>query len=335
MIQRSTRRILTAMIAAGCMAAFAAQSVPAEDLTKITFCLDWTPNTNHTGIYAAQALGYFEEEGLDVEIVQPPENGAVLMCAAGQAQFAIDAQDTMAAALDQDEPLGITAVAAMIQHNTSGILSRAGDGINSPKGLEGKVYSTWESPIELKMIEYVMEQDGGDFSKVTLIPNDITDEPAALAAHQTDAVWVFYGWSGINAQVEGVDCDYWSFGDISPELDYYTPVILANDSFLEESPDVAKAFLKAAARGYAYAAEHPKEAADMLIEGDSTGSLSGSEDLIYASQEWLSGRYIDDADRWGVIDEDRWNSFYGWLSENGLTQHDLTGKGFSNEFLPD
>ena len=323
------------MIAAGCMAAFAAQSVPAEDLTKITFCLDWTPNTNHTGIYAAQALGYFEEEGLDVEIVQPPENGAVLMCAAGQAQFAIDAQDTMAAALDQEEPLGITAVAAMIQHNTSGILSRAGDGINSPKGLEGKVYSTWESPIELKMIEYVMEQDGGDFSKVTLIPNDITDEPAALAAHQTDAVWVFYGWSGINAQVEGVDCDYWSFGDISPELDYYTPVILANDSFLEESPDVAKAFLRAAARGYAYAAEHPKEAADMLIEGDSTGSLSGSEDLIYASQEWLSGRYIDDADRWGVIDEDRWNSFYGWLSENGLTQHDLTGKGFSNEFLPD
>ncbi len=335
MRQRSTRRILTAMIAAGCMAAFAAQSVPAEDLTKITFCLDWTPNTNHTGIYAAQALGYFEEEGLDVEIVQPPENGAVLMCAAGQAQFAIDAQDTMAAALDQDEPLGITAVAAMIQHNTSGILSRAGDGINSPKGLEGKVYSTWESPIELKMIEYVMEQDGGDFSKVTLIPNDITDEPAALAAHQTDAVWVFYGWSGINAQIEGVDCDYWSFGDISPELDYYTPVILANDSFLEESPDVAKAFLKAAARGYAYAAEHPKEAADMLIEGDSTGSLSGSEDLIYASQEWLSGRYIDDADRWGVIDEDRWNNFYGWLSENGLTQHDLTGKGFSNEFLPD
>ena len=323
------------MIAAGCMAAFAAQSVPAEELTKITFCLDWTPNTNHTGIYAAQALGYFEEEGLDVEIVQPPENGAVLMCAAGQAQFAIDAQDTMAAALDQDEPLGITAVAAMIQHNTSGILSRAGDGIDSPKGLAGKVYSTWESPIELKMIEYVMEQDGGDFSEVTLIPNDITDEPAALAAHQTDAVWVFYGWSGINAQVEGVDCDYWSFGDISPELDYYTPVILANDSFLEESPDVAKAFLRAAAKGYAYAAEHPKEAADMLIEGDSTGSLSGSEDLIYKSQEWLSGRYIDDADRWGVIDEDRWNAFYGWLSENELTQHDLTGKGFSNEFLPD
>ena len=238
----------TGWIAALTLTAAAAafpQYAMAGELTKITVCLDWTPNTNHTGLYVAQALGYFEEEGLDVEIVQPPENGAVLMCAANQAQFAIDAQDTMAAALDQDEPLGITAVAAMVQHNTSGILSRAGDGIDSPKGLEGKTYSTWESPIELKMIEHVMTEDGGDYSRLTLIPNDITDEPAALAAHQTDAVWVFYGWSGINAQVEGVDCDYWAFSDISPELDYYTPVLVANNDFLEESPELAKVFRRA------------------------------------------------------------------------------------------
>ena len=149
----------------------------AQETKEITVCLDWTPNTNHTGLFAAQQLGYYEEAGLDVTIVQPPENGAPLMCASGQAQFAIDAQDTIAAAFDMDEPLGVTAVAALIQHNTSGIVSRAVDGIDSPKGLEGKTYSTWESPIELAMIEYVMQQDGGDFSKVKLIPNDITDEP--------------------------------------------------------------------------------------------------------------------------------------------------------------
>ncbi len=320
------------MIAAA--AATCASPVYAEDLTKITFCLDWTPNTNHTGVYAAQALGYYEEAGLDVEIVQPPENGAVLMCASGQAQFAVDAQDTMAGALDQDEPLGITAVAALIQHNTSGVLSRAGDGIDSPKGLEGKVYSTWELPVEMAMIEYVMQEDGGDFSKLELIPNDITDEPAALAAHQTDAVWVFYGWSGINAELEGVDCDYWSFSDISPELDYYTPVIVANNTFLEESPDVAKAFLAATEKGYQYAIGNPQEAADMLIEGDSTGSLTEAKDLVYKSQEWLSERYVDDAQAWGVFDEERWNSFYSWLAEHELTAHDLTGTGFSNEYLP-
>ena len=302
---------------------------------SITVCLDWTPNTNHTGLYAAQALGYYEEAGLDVSLVQPPENGAALMCASGQAQFVVDAQDTIGAAFDMDEPLAVTTVAALIQHNTSGIMSRKEDGISSPKDLEGKVYSTWESPIELAMIEFIMKEDGGDFSKLKQIPNDITDEPAALAAHQTDSVWVFYGWSGINAQIENVDVNYLDFGQLAPVLDYYTPVLIANNDFLEEHPDTAKAFLAATAKGYEYAIENPKEAADLLISGDSTGSLADAQELVYASQEWLSGKYIDDASSWGRIDPERWNGFYTWLYENGLTTHDLTGIGFSNDYLPE
>ncbi|MBP3720973.1 MAG: ABC transporter substrate-binding protein, partial [Clostridia bacterium] len=247
------------------LAAGAPSAARADELTPIIFCLDWTPNTNHTGVYAAQALGYYKEAGLDVQIVQPPENGALLMCAAGQAQFAVDAQDTMAASLDLEEPLGVTSVAAILQHNTSGILARAGEGITSAKGMENKVYATWDSPIELAMLKYCMEKEGGDFSTVKLIPNNITDEPAALAAHQTDSVWVFYGWSGINAELSGLKFDYWDFASISKELDYYTPVILANNQFLQDSPETARAFLAATARGYAYAAEHPREAADLLI----------------------------------------------------------------------
>ena len=225
------------MILAGCTGACAEE----KELTRIVFCLDWTPNTNHTGVYAAQALGYYREAGLDVTVVQPPEDGALLMCAAGQAQFAVDAQDTMAPALDRDDPLGVTAVAAILQHNTSGILSRAGDGITSAKGLEGRVYATWEIPTELEMIRYCMEKEGADFGKVKLIPNNITDEPAALAAHQTDAVWVFYGWSGVNAEVEGVPVDYWNLRDLDPVFDYYTPTLIANNQYLKDHPDETKA----------------------------------------------------------------------------------------------
>lgn len=307
----------------------------AKELTKITFCLDWTPNTNHTGLYVAQAQGYYEEAGLQVEIVQPPEDGAVLMCAAGQAQFAINAQDTFAAALDQDEPYGVSAIATVIQHNTSGIISRAGEGLDTPKGLEGKTYSSWESPIEMAMIQNVMETVGADYSTLKVIPNTITDEPAALAAHQTDAIWIFYGWGGINAEIEGVDCDYWNFSDINSELDYYTPVIIGNDEYMEANPEITKAFLEATKKGYEYAIENPKEAADMLIAGDNTGSLQGSEDLVYKSQEWLSKQYKADVDRWGYIDPARWDSFYTWLSENGLTSRDLTGMGYTNDYLPE
>ena len=334
-MRKNTKRYAVPMMTMALAAAFAAGvSAEDKDLEKVTFCLDWTPNTNHTGLYVAQSLGYYEEAGLDVEIVQPPEDGAALMCAAGQAQFAIEAQDTMAASLALDDPLGITAVAAVIQHNTSGIISRAGDGIDTPAGLTGKTYSTWESPIELAMLENVVNDDGGDFSQVTLIPNDITDEPAALAAHQTDAIWVFEGWGYINSEVEGIDCDYFNFSDVNPVFDYYTPVIIANNDYLAENPDQAKAFMEATAKGYEYAAEHPEEAADMLIAGDNTGSLKGAEELVKKSQEFLSVKYIDDADSWGVIDADRWNAFYSWLYENELCAKDLTGIGFSNDYLP-
>ena len=60
-----------------------------EEPETITIVLDWTPNTNHTGIFVAQAKGYFEEAGLTVEVVQPPEDGAVTLVASGKAQFGV------------------------------------------------------------------------------------------------------------------------------------------------------------------------------------------------------------------------------------------------------
>ena len=47
-----------------------------QQLQTITFVLDWTPNTNHTGIYVADKLGYFKEAGIQIDIQQPPEDGA-------------------------------------------------------------------------------------------------------------------------------------------------------------------------------------------------------------------------------------------------------------------
>ena len=72
----------------------------------------------------------------------------------------------------------------------------------------------------------------------------------------------------------------------------------------------------------------------MLIEGDTTGSLLSSEELVIESQEWISQQYIADADSWGVIDAQRWNNFYKWLSDEGLIAKALPdGTGFTNDYL--
>ena len=132
-----------------------------QDVRKLTFVLDWTPNTNHTGIYVAREKGYFKDAGLEVEIVQPPENGAEVLAASGKAQFAMSFQDSLAPAFSGDNPLPVTAVAGVIQHNTSGIISRRGEGMDRPRGLEGKKYATWDLPVEKATIKDVMEADGG------------------------------------------------------------------------------------------------------------------------------------------------------------------------------
>ena len=302
-----------------------------SDLKEITLCLDWTPNTNHTGFYVADKLGFYDDAGLKVTIVQPPEGGAEMMTASGQADFGISAQDSLAANYASDEPLDITAVATILQHNTSGIISLD---CTSPKDLEGKRYSTWDSPTEKAMIEYVMEKDGGDFGKVELIPNVITDEAQALHHGDTDAVWIYYAWSGINAELSGLDFEYFAFSDIESAFDFYTPVIIANNNFLESDSQTARAFLMATAKGYGYAIENPEEAAAILIEGDTTGSLVGSEELVIKSQEWINKQYIADAESWGVIDPERWDAFYKWLSDEGLVETAIpAGTGFTNNYL--
>lgn len=302
------------------------------DLYEVVLCLDWTPNTNHTGFYVADSLGYYEEEGIKIKIVQPPEDGAEIMTASGQAQFGISFQDTLAAAFALEEPIEVTAVAAVLQHNTSGIISRKGEGMDTPAGLENKRYSTWNSPIELKMVEHLMKKDGADHKKLQLVPS-VTNEAEALRNGDVDAIWIYYAWAGIACEVADLDFDYFNMSDMEKTFDYYTPVIIGNNAFLEENPDLAKAFLRATEKGYRYAVENPEEAAQLLIKGDTTGSLIGSETLVTESQKWIASQYIADSEKWGYMDADRWNGFYQWLYEEGLVDRDITDKGFSNNYL--
>lgn len=337
------KKIMALLLALSLVCAFAACSKTnsddaSDDTTKelkdVTLCLDWTPNTNHTGFYVALQKGYYKDAGLNVSIVQPPENGATEACSAGQAQFAIDAQDTIASAFTSATPMQVTAVAALLQHNTSCVMSKKGAGIDRPKGLEGKTYLTWDSPIELAMLENVVKADGGDWSKVKRIPNTVTDEAQDVKQNPDHAIWVFDGWGGVNAQVNNVEVDKFFFKDLNPTFDYYTPILIANNDLIKNDPETVKAFLSATKKGYEYAIENPDEAAQILIDGDDTGSLKGSEELVKASQKYMVDQYIADAPKWGYIDPARWNAFYNWLGEEKIVEEKIPeNTGFTNDYL--
>ncbi len=296
---------------------------------KITFVLDWTPNTNHTGLYVAQTKGYFAEAGLEVDIMQPPEDGATVLVAGGGAQFGIDFQEYLAPAFASDDPMPITAVAAIIQHNTSGFISLKEKGIQSPKDMENYTYATWDMDVEKAILKYIMEKDGGDYSKLKMIPSTVADIISALKTN-VDLVWIYYAWDGIATQVQGVETNYINLADVDENLDFYSPVIIANDGYLKEKPQQAKAFLAAVKKGYEYAMEHPEEAADILCEA----APELDKELVTRSQKWLADKYLADAAGWGQIDGRRWDGFYHWLYENGVIAKEIpAGAGYSNEYL--
>lgn len=297
---------------------------------KITFVLDWTPNTNHTGLYVAEEKGYFKDAGLDIEIVQPPEDGAEVLVASGKAQFGVSFQDSMMPGITGDDALPIEAVAAILQHNTSGIISRKGEGMDRPKGMEGKKYATWDLDLEKATIKNVVEADGGDYSKIEMIPSTVTDEVSALESKSVDAIWIFYGWAGIATEVAGLDTDFFAFKDIDSALDFYTPVIIGNSEWMKENPDTAKAFLAAVKKGHEYSVENPEDAADILLKA----APELDEKLVKASQEYMKDQYTADASEWGYIDPKRWNAFYNWVNENGLSETEIPeNTGFTNDYL--
>ncbi len=319
------------LVLAGCNSNSGSSSASgsSSDKTALTFCLDYTPNTNHTGIYVAKNRGYFDEEGLDVTIVQPADGTAEGAIGTGQAQFGVSYQDYIAAAYDSGNT-GLTAIAAVIQHNTSGIMSRAADGITRAKQMENHVYTTWDMAVEQATIKQIMESDGGDFSKLSMVPYSVDDEVSGLKANMFDCVWVYEGWAVQNAKIQGYDVNYFDFRAMDDVFDFYTPVLAANADYAKANPDVVKAFLRAAKKGYEFAVSQPDEAAKILCQ--EVPELDS--ELVEASAKFLAGEYTSEAESWGVIDPTRWSKYFQWLNDNSLVENKLdVNAGYDTSYL--
>jgi ABC-type nitrate/sulfonate/bicarbonate transport system substrate-binding protein len=314
--------VVVSLLFAGC------SKKKAADMDSVRVVLDWTPNTNHTGLYAADALGYYTAEGLSIEIVSPPADGALALVGAGKAEFGIDFQESLGEAISSDTPLPVIAVAAIISHNTSGIVSLASSGIHTPKDLEGKRFATWDEEKYRRILQTLMNPHGGDSGLVRYVAGDVTDVASALAT-TIDAVCVYEGWDVVKLKLDGVDLSYIDIGQSDKRLDHYTPIIAANKTFLQTSPDKAHKFMRATAKGYRYAIENPREAAALLLKA--VPELDPA--LVEASAVFLAPKYQEDSP-WGFIEGERWAEYYRWAYENGVLPVDLGQQGFTNEFLP-
>ncbi len=295
---------------------------------KVTFVLDWAPNTNHTGIYVAKEKGFYRDQGLEVEIIQPQEGSSDTIVASGKAQFGISYQEGVTYARAAGVPL--VSIAAVIQHNTSGFASLKEKNILSPKDFEGKTYGGWGSETEIATIKYLMDQEGADFSKVNIMTTGDADFFQASASGQIDFAWIFEGWAGIEAKLKGIELNYIDLGRIAPVFDYYTPVIITNEDILKNNKELAESFMKATIKGYEFAIENPDEAAEIMI----SAVPELNRELVVESQRFLAEHYKGDAEKWGLQKQEVWQRYTDWMYENGFIEENIdVTKAYTNEFI--
>jgi len=314
------------MMAGLCAGAVQAQEAGPADVTVI---LDYVPNTNHTGMYIALDKGYYAEEGLNVEIIEPTEGATNTLIAQNKGTFGISYQEDLTLAVTSEDPLPLKAIAALIQHNSSGFATLEGSGINSPADWEGKTYAGWGGPGESAVLKAVMIQNGADPDKLNVVVADgLGFESLGRAC---DIMWYFEGWDCVQAEMAGVKLDYTPCYELDKRLDYYTPIIVANDATLENNPELVKAFLRATEKGYQDAIADPDAAAEILYKYVPDYDL----EMLKISQGILSPKYIDDAQAWGVMKDEVWDNYTDFMAEYGVIEETVPAADcYTNEFLP-
>lgn len=302
------------------------------EMREVTLMLDWTPNTNHAGIYLAKHKGWFENEGIDLTIIEPAEVGVEAAVGAGTAHFGFSYSEYLLPA--RNAGVKALSVAAVVPHNDSSLMLLGSSGVTRPRDLEGKLYGGWGGALETHLIKTLVTCDGGDASTLEFV--EVGNVPAveSMEAGRFDFVWEFEGWGVIRSrELLGRDVTTLRFIDyLNCIPDWYTPILITGESLAADNPELVKDFLKVASKGYNEAMKSPSDSAEALLalapELDST--------LVKLATEYHADKYSDGDIAWGTQDESIWQDFTTFLLEAEYLElaPDLAS-AWTNEFLPD
>ena len=304
----------------------AATPQSAKATTTVSIALSWTPNTDYTGVYVANELGYYKSRGIAVKIIPYASTAPETLVAHGRADFAFSYQAGIAYA----HAAGHDVVGVFVpdQKGTYAIGVRANNtAIRTPKDLDGKTYAGFGSPDELPELQYVIKHAGGKgvFKDVTLN----TSAYDAVYGGRADFTIPAVTWEGVQAKLAGKPLKYFRFEDYGFPAQY-SNVIASSSKYLKANADTARAFLAATQQGYAYAASHPHKAAALVIKANP--GVFKQPQLVYQSQALLtSGGYLRNAKgQVGPASPQVWKKYGNFLYSNGLLV-DGNGKKLTSE----
>ena len=287
---------------------------------KLTVALDWTPNVIHAGMYLAHLNGYFKKLDLEVTFIPTDVDNytkkPVERLISGEAHVALGPSEHLISyRLLQKSTTPITAVATIMQEETSAFVTLASSGIDRPAQLDGKTYAGYKTVLEENLLNSMIQNDGGqgDIQMVTPPRLEIFD---AFLKEQFDVCWVFLPWEGVIAQQHGTALNTFRLNDY--QVPYgYSPLLMVQEEMIAQEGKALQAFLTATAQGYRETSQHPNAVAKTLTQGIDHANF---QDLSFITQamQTIAPTLLNTTGAWGIMQQDRWESYLQWLSDHQL-----------------
>ncbi|MDO5776439.1 MAG: ABC transporter substrate-binding protein [Eubacteriales bacterium] len=289
----------------------------AKDLKEVNVVLDWYPNALHTFIYTAIEKGYYEEEGLKVNIQFPSNaNDALSIVAAGKAEIGLYYQHDIIQAV-ANQGIKVKSIGAVVQSPLNIILSLKDKNITRPKDLEGKTVGYAGTALSEALVKTMMEADGADFSSVNMM--DVGFElMSSMTTGNVDAtIGCLVNHEVPQLEEEGFDVNYFMVNEYGIP-NYYEAVFLANDELIESDPEMLKGFLRASKKGFEDFKADPDGCLAILLNNQNEENFPLSETVEQKSSATILPLMENDDASFLSQSDDCWQENIDWMLESGL-----------------
>jgi NitT/TauT family transport system substrate-binding protein len=282
----------------------------------LKLALDWTPNTLHAGILIADAKGYYKDDDLDLEFINPADDNYAVTPAKKLAQkqvhLAITPSESVISFNMRKDPTPLQAIAANLQQDTSAIVALKDSGIERPAQMDGRRFASYNARFENDIVRQMVKNDGGKGDLEVTNP-EMLSMWDNLVEKKADATWVFLPWEGVKAKYEHDDLQYHAFQMADYGVPYgYSPLIISHQDFINDENAALKVFLQATERGWRDVYDNPEDAAQVLHKHVDQPEFKNL-DFITDSLKMIQPALLTADDRWGFMEGQRWVNFIDWM----------------------